>query len=179
MAGSNINDSALVEYRRAVKVCIRGGKEKTALTLLQHALSDYPDDPFILSFYGCLEAKIGKRYQSGVENCKKAIILHQEKPSSGKQVSYPVLYLNLGRAYMAAGRRKEGLISFYAGLKYGRNNEIIKELETAGMRKAPPLPFLERSNLINKYVGLMIHRVKTLPQKSSSLPAFMMQKRNS
>ncbi len=179
MVGLDINDSALMEYRRAVKVCIRSGKEKTALTLLRYALDDYPEDPFVLSFYGCLEAKVGKRYQSGVEHCRKAIILRQEKPSSGKQVSYPVLYLNLGRAYMAAGRRREGLVSFYAGLKYGRHSEIIKELETAGMRKTPPLPFLERSNLINKYVGLMLHRVKVLPQKGSYLPAFTIQKRNS
>ncbi|MGE5808925.1 MAG: hypothetical protein ACM32I_07360 [Nitrospirota bacterium] len=73
-----------------------------------------------------------------------------------KEVLYPVFYLNLGRAYVAGGKRKEAIEAFQQGLKFdGGNRELWKDLRGLGERKKPPLPFLDRSNPINKYIGIM------------------------
>jgi hypothetical protein len=33
-------------------------------------------------------------------------------------------------------------------------------LENLGVRKKPLIPFLPRSNFVNKYAGLLLHRLK-------------------
>jgi hypothetical protein len=73
-------------------------------------------------------------------------------------VIYPILYLNLGRAYIAAGRKVEGIKSFEKGLKFDRSHfELKKEQRLLGIRKPPVVPFLSRSNPINKYIGIILH----------------------
>lgn len=148
-------------YLRAVKAHLRKGNQKAAFSLLQQASMQYPEDPFILSYYGCFQAIVDRKYRAGVENCKKALTLLRKESSFGEEMLYPVFFLNLGRAYIAAGKKKEALIELTRGLKYdNRNSEILQELRTLGMRKKAPVPFLDRSNPINKYIGLLLHTTK-------------------
>jgi tetratricopeptide (TPR) repeat protein len=146
------------EYIRMAKAHLRDGKNKDAFGVLQHAVLHYPEDPYILSYYGCLQALVDKRHRSGVETCKKALQLLKHKSLSGEEVFYPFFYLNLGRAYVAAGKKTEAIDAFHQGLKYDhRNSDILKEIRTLGIRKKPPVPFLDRSNPINKYIGKLLH----------------------
>jgi len=147
------------DYLRAVKSHLRSGKYKDAFRVLQQATVMYPDDPVILSYYGCLQALVDKKYRSGVDTCKKAITLLKKKKSSfGEEVLYPVFYLNLGRAYIAAGKKKDAIDAFEKGLQYDYgNNDLKKELRGMGLRKKPLVPFLARSNPINKYIGMLLH----------------------
>jgi len=147
------------DYLRAVKSHLRSGKYKDAFRVLQQATVMYPDDPVILSYYGCLQALVDKKYRSGVDTCKKAITLLKKKKSSfGEEVLYPVFYLNLGRAYIAAGKKKDAIDAFEKGLQYDYgNNDLKKELRRMGLRKKPLVPFLARSNPINKYIGMLLH----------------------
>ena len=153
------------DYLLAVKSHLRNGRQKDAFRVLQQATMMYPDDPVILSYYGCLQALVDKKYRSGVETCKKAIILLKKKKSSfGEEVLYPVFYLNLGRAYIAAGKKKDAIDAFAKGLQYDYgNNDLKKELRGLGLRKKPLVPFLDRSNPINKYIGMLLHS----PEKDS------------
>jgi tetratricopeptide (TPR) repeat protein len=156
-----IDDVKPADYLRAVKAHLRSGKQKEAFRVLQQASVMYPDDPVILSYYGCLQALVDKKYRSGVDTCKKAIVLLKKKRSSGEEVLYPVFYLNLGRAYVAAGKRKEAIEAFEKGLQYDYgNNDLKKELRSMGTRKRPLVPFLDRSNPINKYIGMILHPTK-------------------
>jgi tetratricopeptide (TPR) repeat protein len=154
------------DYLRAVKVHLRGGEQKDAFSLLLRALVQFPDEPLILSYYGCLQAIVDKKYRSGVEVCKRAIALFEEKKSSREEVLYPVLYLNLGRAYLAAGKKKEAIDAFHKGLQYDKSNsDLRKELRRLGTRKKPPVPFLDRANPINKCIGLILQKAKKEPEK--------------
>jgi tetratricopeptide (TPR) repeat protein len=150
------------DYLRAVKAHLRNGKQKDAFRVLQQASVMYPDDPVILSYYGCLQALVDKKYRSGVDTCKKAIVLLRKKRSSfGEETLYPVFYLNLGRAYVAAGKRKDAIAAFEKGLQYDYgNSDLNKELRGLGTRKKPLVPFLDRSNPINKYIGMLLHPTK-------------------
>jgi tetratricopeptide (TPR) repeat protein len=148
-------------YLRAVRSHLRSGKPKEAYGLLLQATIQYPDDPLILSYFGCLQAIVDRKYRGGVESCKRAILLLKKQNVFSEEVLYPVFYLNLGRAYVAAGKKKEAVDTFKKGLKYDNgNSDLKKELQGLGARKQPPVPFLDRSNPINKYIGLILHKTK-------------------
>ena len=153
-------------YLRAVKAHLRKGNQKEAFSLLQDAALHYPDDPFILSYYGCLQALVDKKYRAGVEKCKRALSLIKKESSFGEDMLYPVFYLNLGRAYVAAGKKKEALEAFERGRKYDNSNrDILMEMRRLGSRKKAPVPFLDRSNPINKYIGLILRKANKAPDK--------------
>jgi len=148
-------------YLRAVRSHLRRGKPKDAYDLLLQATIQYPDDPLILSYFGCLQSIVDRKYRSGVEACKRAILLLKKQNLFSEEVLYPVFYLNLGRAYVAAGKKKDAIDAFKKGIKFdNENSELKKELLGLGVRKQPPVPFLDRSNPINKYIGLILHKTK-------------------
>jgi tetratricopeptide (TPR) repeat protein len=155
------------DYMRAVKAHLRKGDQKAAFDLLQQAILLYPDDPLLLSYYGYLLAKEKRKYRDGVDNCKQAIELLKKKSSYGEETLYPVLNLNLGKAYLAARRKKEALEIFHAGLQYDNGHSVImKELRALGMRKNAIVPFLDRSNPINKYIGLILSETQKDTKKN-------------
>ncbi len=152
------------DYLRAVKANLRNGKQKDAFVLLQQAAVRFPDEPLILSYYGCFQALVDKKYRSGVETCKKAIAMLRQKGAFEEELLYPVFYLNLGRAYLSAGKKPDAIEAYTRGLKYDNgNSDLRRELRGLGLRKAPPVPFLDRSNPINKYIGLMLRTVEKTP----------------
>ena len=147
------------DYLRAVKAHLQKGNQKEAFGLLQDAALQYPDDPFILSYYGCLQALVDKQYREGIEKCKKALAIIKKESWFGEDILFPLFYLNLGRAYVAAGKKKDALDAFEKGLKHDNSNpDILMELRGLGPRKKALVPFLDRSNPINKYIGLILRR---------------------
>lgn len=159
-------------YLRAVKAHLRNGKQKEAFALLQQATVRFPDEPLILSYYGCFQSLVDKKYRSGVETCKQALILLKKQRPFEEELLYPVFFLNLGRAYLAAGKKADAIESFRKGLKYDNSNsELLKELRGLGVRKAPPVPFLDRSNPINKYIGILLRMEVKNVGKQSTKPA--------
>jgi tetratricopeptide (TPR) repeat protein len=157
------------DYLRAIRFHLRSGKHKEAYSLLLQASVQFPDDPLILSYYGCLQALVAKKYRSGVETCKRAILLLKKQGSFGEEVLYPVFYLNLGRACVAAGKKEDAIDAFRKGLKYDNgNSDLKKELLGLGVRKQPPVPFLDRSNPINKYIGMILKSEKKAPSEGKS-----------
>jgi hypothetical protein len=79
----------------------------------------------------------------------------------GEELLYPVFYLNLGRAYLAASKKADAIDALKKGLKYDNgNSDLLKELRGLGLRKPAPVQFLDRSNPINKYIGLILNAQK-------------------
>lgn len=153
----NVKEIAQIEYLRTVRNQLREGDLREAYRLLQQIVVSHPDNPLILSYFGFLQAALEKRYRAGIENCRKAISL-EERRSAFEDDDVPAeLYLNLARAYIAAGRRKPALDALERGQRYDKKGELAAELRSLGIRKNPPVPFLDRSNPINKYIGMMLH----------------------
>jgi len=149
------------DFLRAVRIHLRKGKQKEAYSLLLQASVRYPEDPLLLSYYGCLQALVDRKYRSGVETCKRAILLLKKQGAFSEEMLYPVFYLNLGRAYIAAGKKKDAIDALTKGLKYDSgNSDLKKELQGLGVRKQPTVPFLDRSNPINKYIGMILKAEK-------------------
>jgi tetratricopeptide (TPR) repeat protein len=145
-------------YIKAARGHLQSGELKKAYGVMLQALLHYPDNALILSYYGCLQAIVDKKYRSGIESCRKALVLFKAADTYTAGIVYPILYLNLGRAYVAAGKKKEAVEALSKGLRYDKGNrELKKELLLLGVRKRPVVPFLSRSNPINKYIGMVLH----------------------
>jgi tetratricopeptide (TPR) repeat protein len=152
------------DYLDEVKVLLQKKSNKRALELLIQALEFYPSEPFLLSYYGCLEAILNKRYANGIDTCIKAITLLDERMSFGQEIFYPTFYLNLGRAYVVAKKRKEAVRAFKKGLSYDKENkDLLWEMSKLGRRRNPALPYLDRANPLNKYIGIILHKLDGRP----------------
>jgi tetratricopeptide (TPR) repeat protein len=117
-------------------------------------------DPFLLSYYGCLVAIVKNNPQRGIKICRDALARLGDDIPFGHELLYPVFYLNLGRAYLKGGRKKDALMVFKKGLKTDpQNSDLLGELKKLGTRKRPLVPLLKRSNTVNKYIGKLLSRL--------------------
>lgn len=149
------------DYLESVNGLLKNNNKRSAVRLLSDALEQYPDDPLLLSYYGCLDAVVNKNYRNGIETCIFAIETLKKKASSGEDFFSPVFYLNLGRAYLAAGKKNEAIDTFYKGMEIDRKNKDLRwEIRKLGIRRMPPVQFLPRSSPINKYIGKMLRSLK-------------------
>ncbi len=148
------------EYFEEAQRLLRKGSGKRALSTLEHALEKFPGDPFLMSYYGCLIAIVNKNPKAGINICKDAIEHLNETMPFGSELFYPTFYLNLGRAYLKDDNRKEAIGAFEEGLKNDpENRDLLWELKKLGTRKRTPIPFIRRSNPINKYIGMLLARI--------------------
>jgi hypothetical protein len=71
-----------------------------------------------------------------------------------------VHWLNLGRVFLFQGRKIEAIKTFREGLKLNSEPRIIEELQKLGTRKLPVIPFLHRTNPLNKILGIVLQLLK-------------------
>lgn len=150
------------EYLRAAKAHLRSGKHRAAYAVILEAAAKYPKEPLILSYYGLLLSLVDRKHRSAIETCKKAVGLCNPRDAYSRSVLFPALLLNLGKAYLAAGKKKDAIDAFNRGLSFDRSHsEIKRELRLLGERKKPLVPFLGRGNPINKLIGKLLHKSET------------------
>jgi tetratricopeptide (TPR) repeat protein len=148
-------------YIKEVEALINEKNLEQALEVLYDAGGRYPNNPVIYSYQGYLETVVNKQYSKGVETCREAIKALMEQMPLGKEFFLPTLYLNLGRACLAADKRKDAYESFKKGLQIDKKNEaLFNEMKRLGIRRKPPIPFLSRSNPLNKYLGKLLYAGK-------------------
>lgn len=166
-SGSEKNISA-AEQLQKVRFHLARKKPWDAYELLKFIVVQYEDDPFLLSYYGYLKAALDGMYRSGVEDCSRALWLFQRLllrgEVDGDDKLKAILYLNLGRAYFAAGKRKDAYDALTKGMLQDlQNDDILTELRKMGIRKRKPLPFLHRSNPLNNIIGKLLRKPETPP----------------
>jgi len=151
-----------VEFFLQVNAHLQKGKLRKAFELLQAAIMYFPNEPILLSYYGCLLAIVDRKYNKGIATCQKAIEKLQVRTFCDEDKGYSICYYNLGKTYSTAGKRKESLDAFNIGLSYDPGNgHIQKELESMRVRKRKPLiPFLDRQHPLNKYLGIALYKRK-------------------
>ncbi|MEW6571978.1 MAG: tetratricopeptide repeat protein [Nitrospirota bacterium] len=125
---------------------LKTGDTLTALVFFEKALKA-ENNPFIASYFAFCIAKERGQFSKAVSICEEAI---QKEPDN------PEIYLNLGRIYLLYNRKEEAVRAFRDGLSHGTNLGIVNELNKLGTRKPPVIPFLKRSNPINKYLGIIL-----------------------
>ena len=147
------------DYFAEAQQLLRRGGGAEALETLRGALAHYPGDPFLLSYYGCLIAVVENNPSEGIRICEESIRTLDTAMPFGTEFFYPVFYLNLGRAYLKGRRKADAIKAFQQGLKHDPDNrDIGGELQKIGSRRKLPVPFLDRSNPINKYIGKLLYK---------------------
>ena len=156
-----VKEKKITDYLEEIRQHLRKGSGESALALVRRAIEDYPSDLFLLSYRGYLTATVENKPEEGIRICRDAIERLGSSVPFGSEFFYPVFYLNLGRAYLEAGRKKDAIAAFEKGLRNDpENHDILWELKKLGSRKQVPIPFLERSNPINKYIGILLRKVR-------------------
>jgi Flp pilus assembly protein TadD len=149
--------SALDEFKQGVKL-LRNGQSAEALEYLRHAAELNQQNPYYLSFLGVSVARAQRKWAPAVQLCETALSLRRNEVQ---------LYLNLAEVYVAAGRRDDAVAVLDRGLLYSRLDVRVKRARAQlGKRNSPVLPFLERGNLLNVYLGKLRHRVLGGSRKS-------------
>lgn len=124
-----------------------------ALKAFEKAYKEEKDNAVYMSYYGMAKALRGGEIGLGLELCTRAI---------KKEFFKAEFYLNLGKVYLAAGNKKGAIKVFLKGLKYEPQHEELNQLLIdLGFRNKPLIPALDRSNPVNKVLGILFRR--TLP----------------
>lgn len=138
---------------REVEGLIREGVEALAQGNTLFALSSFEkargieDTPIISSCYAFCIAQARGQIHKAISLCEEAI---KKEPSNSQH------YFNLGRIYLVDHNKEHAIRIFREGLNCESNQQIIDELNKLGPRKRPIVPFLKRSNPVNKHLGIML-----------------------
>lgn len=120
-----------------------------ALSGFEKAL-ELEDNPAFYSYFALCIAKERGQVKKAISLCEEALRKDTENTAH---------YLNLGKVLLHAGNRDDAIMVFRGGLKYGIDTLITDELNKLGTRKPPVIPFLNRDNPINKYLGIILKRL--------------------
>jgi tetratricopeptide (TPR) repeat protein len=122
------------------------GNTLSALSFFEKAIST-ENTPTISSYYAFCIAQARGQVHKAISLCEEAI---KKEPGNSQH------YLNLGRIYLVDHNKEYAMRIFREGLNCESNQQIIDELNRLGPRKPPIIPFLKRSNPINKHLGIML-----------------------
>jgi len=128
----------------------RKGNTLLASMYLEKAIEE-TRHPEVLAWYGYCLANDKKQYGPAMDLCKEAL---------GTAPDNPDIYLAVGKIYLLAGRKRSAICAFNKGLKMGRSDAIVKQLDLIGLRKSPVFSFMDRDSFINVYVGLFLSKLK-------------------
>ena len=125
---------------------LKGGYSKLAIEPFEKILEDGERMPLCLSLLGLAIIRSGGDKKRAIELCKEAVKIDRT------QAQY---YKNLAEACQRAGIKSWAVKAIQMGLnKVDKNSQLLeKEMEKFGLRKSPPIPFLSRSNPLNKFIG--------------------------
>lgn len=138
------------------------GRGQEALALAEAAWKMYqeipgapPEAALSGAWYGFLLGNCG-RLGEGLRICRDAV---------RNAFWDPRAHAWLARLELAAGHRREALGALEQGLKVSPDHRELQSLRRSlGIRRPPPIPFLDRRNPLNKIMGRLFRR--SLPEPS-------------
>ena len=136
----------------------RLGREDLHEEALDRALAHFraahrldPGSAQYRSFYGLVLGICERRWEQALELCRSA---------AREEFFDPIHYLNLARLHLAFGFKAEGRRLLKRGLMIAPDHEeIVTALRHMGMRRRPPLGFLPRENVLNRWLGKLSLRL--------------------
>lgn len=129
---------------------LAAGNTQSALAQLERALK-ISDNKALHSYLGYCIAKERGQVKRGKELCLASLEIDPQNP---------VHYLNLAKVYHVGGEKGAAIAALRDGVKVGGSDEIVSMLNALGTRKNPPLSFLSRGNAVNKWLGILLGRLR-------------------
>ena len=140
---------------------LKANNFQEAFEAFRTAHKEDPLNPHHLSYYGLTLALGEGNFDQGILLCRQAIHLTPFEPQ---------FYVNLSRAYMKAGRRKQALETLREGLALNLKGKLLKsELARIDARRKPFFPRLSRNNFLNRVIGKLTYQFhkKSTPHQST------------
>jgi len=117
---------------------------RRALELDRERSKRQPDMRY-LSYYGYSLAKGKLSTPTAIQACRTAV---------ARQKNDPLLFLNLGRVYVIAGKVSLAADAFERALRLAPNDKAIRaELARVDRRTKPVIPVLSRDHTLNIWLG--------------------------
>lgn len=136
-----------------VEACRRGNWEEGVETLYAVVAEAWLSDavPSVAySYLGYGRAAIGDGYKEGLRLCRVAVKRDAFEPEN---------YLNLARTCLLRERRRLAISALNRGLRVSpRHPELLELRRELGLRRRPAIPFLSRSNPLNRELGKLRNR---------------------
>ncbi len=125
------------------------GRYEEALNIFEEDLC-FTTHPEAMSYYALCLASVESRYDQAISLCLMAV---------EREFYNPDIYLNLGRIFLLNGQKAVAHKAFRKGLSFDNSHAgLISELKRLGLRRKPVVPFLPRSNSVNKFLGRLSRR---------------------
>jgi tetratricopeptide (TPR) repeat protein len=141
---------ALTEFKQGVRL-LRDARPNDAFEHFRKAADLENNNPYYISFVGVSLARAQRKWEPALKLCELALTMKHNEAQ---------LYLNLAEVYTSSGQREEALITLDRALaSLGPNARIQQERLKLGRRRSPALPFLDRQNIVNRYLGALRHRL--------------------
>lgn len=132
-------------FRRGV-AALDDGSHASALDHFRAAQRLEPASARYRSYYGLCLGLVERRFDHALELCRSA---------AKEEFFNPDLYRNLAGVYLSFGFKAEGIRFLRRGLMIDPANEVIlADLRDLGVRRRPPLGFLPRGHVINRWLGM-------------------------
>jgi tetratricopeptide (TPR) repeat protein len=140
----------MVDFREAVELLKNEYPEK-ALVKLRRAFEADQRNPYYISFLGLSMARAEHNWQQALELCETAIQLNR------KEIKF---HLNLIEVYALGGWREKALQKLDSAITlFGNDARLRRARAKIVKRSTPVLPFLARSNFLNRELGKLRHRL--------------------
>jgi tetratricopeptide (TPR) repeat protein len=138
--------SQSAEVERGVALCREGEWDKGLFWLGRVAESGESSLPGLFySYLGYGIARCQRRHEEGLKLCQHSIKIEFYEPDN---------YLNLARTCLLLHDRSGAVRAVRKGLKVDPEHLDLKALHRElGIRRPPVLPFLSRTNLLNRMLG--------------------------
>lgn len=151
--GAAREEKGPTDFYRAGLILLKRKQEREALVAFERALQLEPADSLARSYYGLCLALTRRNLSEGLRLCEQA---------AEEEFFRAEVHLNLGKTLLLAGKRQEAERALREALTLDETNrETLRELEKMGVRKRPLVPFLSRGNPLNRWPGLLLHRLRS------------------
>ncbi len=139
---------AFREFREGLAL-LRDGDAGAAIELLRHAAERDPENSYYVSYYGLGLGLAEGMWAEAERLCHRAVCRGRRQAQ---------LYLNLAEVYLATDRRQAAADTLGLGLHYLPHDPRLQmEFGRWMMRRPPVLPFLPRTNTLNRHLGTWRH----------------------
>lgn len=121
-----------------------------ARTCFEQAL-DLDRNPEVFSYLALCQAKTRGNFSDAIKMAEEAVATSPDDP---------LMYLNLAKIYILAGKKELAMKMLRDGVQHDTENQNRRELERQGNRKPPVFPALSRSHPLNKYLGILLSKLR-------------------
>jgi len=128
----------------------REGEYEQALKVFDQDLC-FTQHPTAMSYYALCLANVEGNFDKAISLCLMA---------AEKEFYNPEIYMNLGRIFLLNGQKAVAVRAFRKGLKFDNSHfGIMSEMRKLGVRRKPVISFLQRTNPVNKFLGILADRM--------------------